>query len=127
MKRNSQPEIKAAIDTRLEDVIAKANYRITLNNQVENARIKADKGLTYSVNGGIFKITPELISFVQTLLGMGQENVILNDANRNPIEITDLAKFQDDIVGKYYEVMNEFMVEYKSIRQKRNTADVLGV
>lgn len=127
MKRNLQPEIRAAIDTRLEDVINKANFRITLNNQLENARLKADRGLTYSVNGGTFKITPELISFVNTLRSMGQDDVILVDSNSNPIEVNNLEQFQEDIVGKYYETMNEFMTEVKEIRKSRNTSSVLGV
>lgn len=121
MKRNLQPEFKAAIDTRLEDAVSKANYRITLNNQIQNARMKAEKGLTYSLNGGIFKITPELISFTQTLLALEQNDVILVDINKNPIEVKDLKKFQQEIVDRYYETMNEFLAEFTAVRQKRTT------
>ena len=127
MKRNLQPEIKGAIDARLEDAISKSNYRLTLNNQLQNARLKADKALTHSVNGGIFKITPDLISFVQTLRSMEHEDAILLDVNNNPIDISDLKTFQEELVQKYYETMNEFLVEFKSIRQNRNTASVLEV
>lgn len=126
MKRNLQPEFRAAIDTRLEDAVSKANYRITLNNQIQNARLKAEKGLTYSLNGGIFKISPDLISFVQTLLTLGQEDVILLDINKNPIEVSDLSEFQQEIVGRYYETMNEFLSEFKTIRQKRTTEALIS-
>ena len=126
MKRNLRPELKAAIDERLESAITASNYRITLNNQKQNARLKLEKDLTYSVNGGIFKITPELISFIQTLVSMGQENVVLLDINKNPIEIADIHDFQDDIVNKYYECMNGFLAEFKSIQKLRTTKALLG-
>ena len=126
MKQNDQPEIRAAIDQRLEDAIAQANFRITLNNQIQNARLKSEKGMTFSINGGLFNISPELISFTNTLISLGQTDAVMLDVNKNPIEITDLQEFLESIVERYYESMNEFLTEFKSIRTKRTTKSLLG-
>lgn len=126
MKRNEQPEIKAAIDSRLEDVVSKVNYRITLNNQIENARLKAERGLTYSVNGGIFKISQDLISFTHALISMGQDTAIMMDSNKNPIEIPDLEEFQSNIINQYYETMNALMADIKATKRSRTTESLLA-
>lgn len=126
MQRNEQPEIKAAIDARLEDVVSKVNYRITLNNQLENARLKADRALTYSINGGIFHISPELISFATTLLNVGQDSAVLLDKNLNPIDIENLEQFRDDLINKYGEAMNQLMADFKAIKKNRTTESLLA-
>lgn len=107
---------------RLSQAIATANYRITLNNQKQNARLKLQKDLTYAINGGIFFITPELISFVSSLLSHGRTETILLDNNNNPVEISDLDTFKEIIMDKYYECMNSFLVEFKQINKSRTPA-----
>lgn len=126
MTKKTNPDIQAAIDTRLVDAVAAANYRITLNNQKQNARLKLQKDLTYSVNGGIFSITPELISFVAALITMGKDETVLLDVNKNPIEIADLEEFQDTIVGIYHECTNQFLVDFKAINKQRTAKALVG-
>ena len=107
---------------RLSQAIATANYRITLNNQKQNARLKLKKDLTYAIDGGIFFITTDLISFTTMLVLQGKTETILLDNNNNPIEITDLVAFNDSILDKYYEFMNEFLIEFKKINKSRTPA-----
>jgi hypothetical protein len=121
-----KPDLQAAIDARLSDAVAAANYRITLNNQKQNARLKLQKDLTYSVNGGTFTITQELISFAGTLQLMGKEEVILLDINRNPIEIPNIGEFLETITGMYYERMNEFFTEFKGLNKLRSPKALVG-
>lgn len=120
------PEFQAAIDERLEAALATANYRITLNTQKQNARLRLERELTYSAHGGIFAITPELISFLQTLIQLGKSSTILLDMNKNPIEIPDIAQLLESVVERYYECMNEFIVEFKSIQRARSTKALVG-
>lgn len=117
MKRN--PDLGAAVDERLTQAINRANYQITLNNQKQNARLKLDVDLTYATAGGLFKIGPELISFVQTLIDMGHEDAIILDVNKNPINLPDLKTFQQAIVEQYYQAMNEFLFEFTRIKKAR--------
>lgn len=119
------PDIKAAIDGRLEAAIASANYRITLNNQKQNARLKLERDLTYAANGGIFAVTPELISFVHVLVSMGKDSGILLDVNKNPIEIESLPAFLESVIERYHECMNEFLVEFKSLQRARTTKSLV--
>jgi hypothetical protein len=107
---------------RLSQAIATANYRITLNNQKQNARLKLKKDLTYATNGGIFLITPELLSFTSTMVLQGKTEIIMLDINSNPIEILDLVAFNETILDKYYEIMNEFLFEFKQINKSRTPA-----
>jgi hypothetical protein len=120
------PDLQAALDARLNDAIAAANYRLTLNNQKQNARLKLQKDLIYAKNGGMFNISPELISFIQSLISMGKEDAILLDINKNPIEISDLLDFQEAIVAQYYECMNDFLYEFKSLQKSRTTKALIG-
>lgn len=119
MKRSSDPNLSAAIDERLATAIDRANYQITLNNQKQNARLKLDVDLTFATNGGLFRVGPELISFVQALLMMEHEDAVLIDINKNPIHIQDLKAFQEMIVEHYAEAMNEFLTEFKRIQKAR--------
>lgn len=119
-------ELKSAIDERLEAALATANYRITLSNQKQNARLKLQNDLTYATGGGIFKISPELISFVSTLVNMEKESMILLDSNENPIEVENLEEFLDEITSKYYESVNDFLTEFKSIQKSRNVKSLVG-
>jgi hypothetical protein len=120
------PDITAAIDKRLEDALANSNYRITLNLQKQNAKLKLERDLTYATNGGIFSVSPELISFVHTLISMGKENGILLDVNKNPVELPNLQEFLDNLIERYYECMNEYLVEFKSIQKARTTKALVG-
>ena len=120
------PDIQAAIDERLEAAIASSNYRITLNNQKQNARLKLERDLTFSINGGIFPTTPELSSFVQALRALGKDSAILLDVNKNPIEISNLEEFLENLVERYFECMNEYLVEFKAIQKARTTKAVVG-
>lgn len=122
----SDTDFKTAIDERLADALAAGNYRSTLNVQKSNAQLKLQRSLLFSVSGGTFKVSKELISFVGALIANGNENaVILDDAN-NPIDIEDLAAFQDHIVNVYHESVNAYMVEYKNVIKSRNVKSLIG-
>jgi len=121
------PDLQVAIDKRLEEALAAANYRTTLNIQKQNARLKLQKNLTFSINGGTFRVTPELISFVSSLLARGRKETILLDVNESPIEIENLEDFLDNISDTYYECMNEYLTEVKGINKARNAKSAVGV
>lgn len=111
------------MDERLEKALAFANYKTSVFNNKENIRIKTDTLLTYAINGGIFKITLELINFTKLLIDSRVSVVILIDSNSNPIEITDVVSFHEDILSKYFEATNYYLVEYKKLKT-RNVKDL---
>ena len=126
MSKKTNPDLQAAIDARLSDALASANYRITLTNQKQNAKLKLQKDLTYSINGGTFSITPELISFVTALLTHNKTHAILLDVNMNPVEIGDLKAFNKTIIGTYYECTNDYLAEFASLQKSRSTKALVG-
>ena len=111
------------MDDRLKKALDFSQYRISLFNQKENIKLKVDTLLTYAVNGGIFKISPELISFVKTITDMGHKYVVLLDVNQNPIEIADLPTFLNEIISKYFEATNFYYSEYTKLRKMRSVKE----
>jgi len=124
--RKVNPDLQVAIDKRLEEALVHANYRTTLNIQKQNARLKLQKNLTFSTNGGTFKVSPELISFVSALLSKGRKETIMLDVNENPIEIANLEEFLENISDTYYECMNEYLTEVKGINKSRTVKAIVG-
>jgi hypothetical protein len=123
---NPNSELQSAIDSRLASALEASNYRITLFNQKQNARLRLQKDLTYATGGGIFKIDQTLISFVSALKAEGYTSAVLLDVHQNPIEITDLAEFCKSIMQIYFECTNDFLVEFKSIQRCRTTSSLVG-
>lgn len=111
------------MDDRLQKALDFSNYRISLFNQKENIKLKVETLLTYAINGGIFKVSPELITFVKTIKDYEYNSVVLLDLNQNPIEITDLDKFLKDIISKYFEATNFYHSEYTKLRKTRSVKE----
>ena len=84
----------------------------------KNIKEQNQQSLTIAVNGGLFKITPELIMFANMFTE--QKEIVLEDSYGNPVKITDVHDFVYKCKIKYHEVMNNWLAEYdqaKSIRK----------
>ena len=57
------------MSSKLTKALEFANYRTTLNVQHNALKAKVQTLLSFSLNGGTFEISQELISFVQTING----------------------------------------------------------
>ena len=106
-------------DERLEKALEFANYRQTLFNQKKILQDNCEAQLSYAYNGGTFKIDQTLIAFINSFLAEGKEEMVVLDANKTPIKITDLKQFQDDVTSKYFEVTNEFHKQYEELQKSR--------
>lgn len=116
---------KSETDERLLNALEASNYRISVTNQRKNAQLKLNRFLSFPKNGGLFLITPELISFIQTLLTQQKESTILLDVNKNPIEVLNLEEFFDEIYDRYYQAMNDYLLEYKEIQKARSVQKLI--
>ena len=112
------------MDERLQKAFDFSNYRIALFNRKEDLKIKVNNMLTHACNGGVFKITQELIVFVKLLIDQQRTRVVLIDENGNPVEITDIPGFFDDIFGKYFEATNLYHTEYAKLRSARTVKSI---
>jgi hypothetical protein len=115
------------MDTRLEQALEYANYKVTVFQQKENLKLRLDNMLTYAHNGGIFKISDTLISFVDSLLRRDVVEVVLIDQRGNPVKVVDLKAFQETIFSLYFEATNEYQTEFDKLRKARSVKQVTGV
>ncbi|NBP57205.1 hypothetical protein EBU71_11865, partial [bacterium] len=89
------------MDERLEKALEFANFMVSLNNQKRSLKEKYYTDCVYYHNGGTFKITKELITFIKALLDLdNNEQVIVIDDNDLPIRIENLKHFLDDIIDQ---------------------------
>jgi hypothetical protein len=115
------------MDTRLDNALEFANHKVSLFQQKQNLKLRLDNLLTHAHNGGIFKITEHLVSFVDAILRREVNEAVLIDSRGNPVQIKDLQAFQDEIFGLYFEATNEYLVEYDKLRKSRTVKAVTGV
>lgn len=115
------------MDNRLDNALEFANHKVSMFQQKQNLKLRLDNLLTYAHNGGIFKITEHLVSFVDAIRRRDVNEVVLIDSRGNPVEVKDLQSFQDDIFSLYFEATNEYMVEYEKLRKSRTVKAVTGV
>lgn len=109
------------MDERLEKALEFANFMVTLNNQKRSLKEKYYTDCVYYHNGGTFNITKDLITFIKTLIDIGNtENTVVVDDNDLPIRIDNLILFLDDIIDQYFTASNSYYNDYQSLKKNRN-------
>ena len=116
------------MDERIEKAFAVANYMATLSNQRRIILEEFNQKLVYYVNGGTFKVGPDLINFTKNVLEMGHNSdVPFIDSNNFPILITDVQSFYNNIVDSYFQAINDYSVKFAEIKSKRSVKDIVGL
>jgi len=109
------------MDERLEKALDFANFMVTLNNQKRSLREKYYTECVYYHNGGSFSISKDLITFVKTLIDLGNtDQVVLIDNNDLPVRIENLNQFLDDIIDQYFIASNNYYNEYQLLKKNRS-------
>lgn len=114
------------MDDRVKKALNFSNYRISLFNIKENIKLKAESILTYAINGGIFKSNLDLINFTDLLIRQGRNSVVLIDTNGNPIEITDIKSFHEELMDRYFRATNFYHVEYTKLKKARSVKEQMA-
>ena len=84
-----------------------------INKRILREKIQTD--LHFAHNGGLFKITPELLAFVQT---WPNDELYLEDTYQNPIEI-DKQLFLVMAQQHYQKVMNRWHQQHDELKKLR--------
>tara|TARA_Y100000385_G_C12618636_1_gene436049 strand:+ start:111 stop:476 length:366 start_codon:yes stop_codon:yes gene_type:complete len=113
--------------SKLTKALEFANYRQTLNIQHNNLKSKVQTLLTYSINGGSFVVDLSLITFIEMLIKRKEDSVVLLDVYNNPIEITDLEDFLEEILSRYFEATNEYHAEYSKLKKSRKVHKLIDL
>jgi hypothetical protein len=113
------------MDERLKNALEFANYRQTLNIQLNKAKVKTESLLILAKNGGSFHINQELISFLDYLQRQGLSQAVLLDYNNTPIRIEDVDNFLEEVTSRYFEVTNDYLREYQNIKKSRDVKSII--
>lgn len=114
------------MSTRLNKALEFANYRVTLNNQTATLKAKTQSLLSYSINGGTFEINLPLLTFCKQLIDLEHTEAVLLDCYENPIKV-ELESFYEEILSRWFEVTNDYYVEYEKLRKARKVHKVLDL
>lgn len=115
------------IDARLEQAMQHGKYRVTLNRQKENNKLRYKQALIFPINGGIFNTDPAFIAFVYALVDRGTEQAVLVDVNGNPTAIENLPDFLDDCIDAYHQASNSLLVDHKKLQNARSITPMLDL
>lgn len=83
------------------------------NKRILREKIQTDLQVPY--NGGLFKVSPELIAF---LTSWDSDELYLEDTYQNPIKI-NRAEFLSLCKQHYQMVMNSWHIQHEEIRRAR--------
>ena len=112
---------------RLEKALDFSNTMQTFNLAKNNLKVKTQNLLSYSTNGGTFRVSQDLIGFMSFVVSSGKTETILLDKNDIPIKIEDTEKFLEDISSLYFEAVNEYYNDYQKLRSSRKIEKVLEI
>lgn len=114
------------MDNRLSDALAFANYRLTLQIQRQNIEARVSTAQLLSHQGAIFKVTAELISFVNFKAANGGE-LLVEDQSGNVITIINPNEFLGMLIEKYDSAMKFKQEEQLKLKSARSTAKIVGL
>ena len=99
------------INLLVDEIRLATDYQI--NKRILREKIQTDLHLTH--NGGLFKITPELLGFVKT---WPVDEIFLEDVYQNPVQI-DRQVFLITAQQHYQQVMNRWHNEHEELKKIR--------
>jgi hypothetical protein len=115
------------MDQRLKQALDFANLRNSFEVQKKTAKEKLNSKLTYGHASGIFKIDQTLICFVDFLILQGRTtDVPLIDSNGNPVLVSDLNIFKDEILDRYFSGCLAYFNEIKELKKNRSIEKLVG-
>ena len=116
------------MDERLEKALEFASFRHALGLEKKRLQEKLKSDLTIAQNGGIFFIDRNFIVFLNTIDpdSEGESAVVLDDRNV-PILIDNLTEFKKFVTETYFRVINQFYLDYESLKKKRSPGSLINL
>ena len=98
-----------------ENLIKDTKARFAHNSAKAYLKDKYQSKLTVANQGGLWKVTPELLVFIDSA---GSEELILVDSYDNPVKVKRLELLQQ-VRDTYNNVMEEWYTEFKKLENNR--------
>ncbi len=108
------------MDDRLERALDFSNFRLTLHNQKQSAKQRAENMLQVQYDNSLFKADQTLITFVQAIKAEGYSSFAVSDVHDNPVRIEDSETFLEKLISAYASAMNEYIISHEKIKKARN-------
>ena len=108
------------MDDRLERALDFSNFRLTLHNQKQSAKQRAENMLQVQYGNSLFKADQTLINFVKTMKDEEYSPFVVNDVHDNPVQIDDSEIFLEKLISAYASTMNEYIISHEKIKKARN-------
>ena len=108
---------------RIETIIDTSDKLAVLKRQKNISKEKFEANTVLGYAGGLFKVTPELLVYINYLLINGRSsNSVIVDHNNNPIMIDDIKEFQNTCQDRYYHALDVYYTEYKEFERLNQSA-----
>jgi len=98
-----------------DQLVAYARARFDHESARRTLKEKYQGKLVFGYNGGMFKSTPEMITFLSLY---DNQHIVVADLYENPVEV-NAAALKDLMQKKWYEQMNAWLVEYTELNKNR--------
>ena len=98
-----------------KELIAQAKARYNHQQSRKSLQAKYTSQLTLTYGGGLWDITPELISFLSSMTG---KTIVLTDSYDKPLSV-DRKELLELVKQKYTEVMSEWVKENTELSRLR--------
>ena len=116
------------MDERIEKAFEIANYMATLSNQRRIILEEFNQQLIYYINGAVFKIDSNLITYIKTVLDLGHTtDIIFVDSNNSPVQIQDVQNFFDTVTDQYFLALNTYSNKYSEIKKQRKVQGLIDL
>ena len=114
------------MDERIEKAFETANYMATLSNQRRIILEEFNQQLIYYINGAVFKIDSNLITYIKTILDLGHStDIVFVDSNNSPVQIQDVQEFFNAVTEQYFLALNTYSNKYTEIKKQRRVQGLI--
>jgi hypothetical protein len=82
--------------------------------------------LIYYINGAVFKIDSNLITYIKTVLDLGHAtDIVFVDSNNSPVQIQDVQEFFNAVTEQYFLALNTYSNKYTEIKKQRRVQGLI--
>jgi len=124
--------------SKLDALVAAADKRAVYINQVEHAKAKFRSLNILAWEGHIFELHQNFVAFVYikyqsampprgTIASSDPDPVIFLDKNDEPVMITDLKRFFEEVEGCHTEALNYYYDAYAELQNAHTATELIEV
>ena len=116
------------MDERLAQALDFASFRHSLALEKKRLKEKLKSDLTIAHNGGIFNIDRNFLGFLSFISEDNDSgSAVVLDDRQVPILIDDITKFRTDAVRKYFQLTNQYYLDFEALKKKRTVKDLVNL